>query len=449
MRMRSENTQPLGLWWVVFSITLGSIIIGVFLPIFLLLAALCTLVIPALAARDLNHSRSIERELNAFHEEAELEQSREMLLRGLFDAADIPIIATDDGGSLVRSNNRANAVLGINERMIGRRIDELLTQRVLHELEQLARGGEPGHARASIAIRGEMRDFDISADPVPDFGGAVMTFRDITELSRAVTLKADFAANASHELRTPIASIKGAAETLMGPARDDERMSGRLLEMISSNAVRLELLARDLLDLSKLEADDLPVNVCDINLSELTDSVFAELLTQAERRELRLVTELGDGLGVIRSDPVLLKLMLRNLVSNAIKFAHEGTAVKVVAQIASVPIDRTLGVPDGLEEHHDGVLIRVIDKGVGIPIQHQQRVFERFYQVDEARSGTAAKRGTGLGLAIVKHAARRLGGAVSLESVYQSGTTISIELPRCVVSAPLADAPKPPPVGGE
>ncbi|HCT44837.1 MAG TPA: hypothetical protein DF699_06470, partial [Phycisphaerales bacterium] len=153
MRMRSENTQPLGLWWVVFSITLGSIIIGVFLPIFLLLAALCTLVIPVLAARDLNHSRSIERELNAFHEEAELEQSREMLLRGLFDAADIPIIATDEGGSLVRSNNRANAVLGIDERMIGRRIDELLTQRVLHELEQLARGGEPGHARASLAIR--------------------------------------------------------------------------------------------------------------------------------------------------------------------------------------------------------------------------------------------------------------------------------------------------------
>ncbi|HSG66431.1 MAG TPA: ATP-binding protein, partial [Gammaproteobacteria bacterium] len=339
---------------------------------------------------------------------------RALLLRDLFDAADIPIIATDGDGLLARSNTRANKVLGISEKMNGRRFDELFTQKVLHELEQLARGGEPGHARASIVIRGEMRDFDISADPVAALGGAVMTFRDITELSRAVTLKADFAANASHELRTPIASIKGAAETLMGPAKDDERMAGRLIEMIASNAGRLELLARDLLDLSKLEADDLPVAVRDVDLNELMGSVFGELSAGAERRNLRLATEFAEGLGVIRSDPALLKLMLRNLVSNAIKFAHEGTVVRVVARVDTVPIDRTIGAPESLDETHRGLVLEVIDKGVGIPIEHQQRVFERFYQVDEARSGTAAKRGTGLGLAIVKHAARRLGGAVTL-----------------------------------
>ncbi|HIB63787.1 MAG TPA: ATP-binding protein [Phycisphaerales bacterium] len=141
---------------------------------------------------------------------------------------------------------------------------------------------------------------------------------------------------------------------------------------------------------------------------------------------------IDDEIGSVHTDPSLLKLMLRNLVSNAIKFAHEGTSVRVIATIGTVPIDRTAPPPDALNQHDTGLEIEVRDKGIGIPLEHQQRVFERFYQEDEARSGTAAKRGTGLGLAIVKHAARRLGGNVTLESVYQSGTSFTIGLPRCV-----------------
>jgi len=424
--------QQVGLWWIVFSVILGSIVLGALLPAFLIVAALGSIAIPVLSVRESRSRherdrRAIELQASSLHD-----RNRASLLRGLIDAADIPILATDAEGALLKTNIPAGKVLGIHEHMLGRRFDELFTQPVLDELETLARGGEPGHARAAIPISGEMRDFDISADPVPVSGGAVLTFRDITELSRAVTLKADFAANASHELRTPISSIKGAAETLMGPARNDERMSGRLIEMISSNAVRLELLARDLLDLSRLEAEDLAIEVQATDLEAQVQSVFAEFAPQAERRGLRLVAEIEDTLGLTQSDPALLKLMLRNLVGNAIKFAHEGSAIRVVAQRADVPIDRSIPLPGALHADDDGLLIRVIDKGVGIPLEHQQRVFERFYQVDEARSGSAAKRGTGLGLAIVKHAARRLGGSVSLESVYQSGTTISIELPRCV-----------------
>ncbi len=432
MRNHAANPQPIGLWWIVFSITLGSLILGALLPGFLIIAALGVLAVPLLALREIRVQRAIGWALTEERDRAEHERSRAMLLRGLIDAADIPIVATDADGVLEKTNARAGSVLGIYERMIGRRFDELFTQRVLHELESLARSGEPGHARASMPIGGEMRDFDISADPVPVSGGAVLTFRDITELSRAVTLKADFAANASHELRTPIASIKGAAETLMGPARNDERMSERLIEMISNNAGRLEMLARDLLDLSKLEAEDLPVTIAEIDLAELVDSVLADFAPQAERRTLRLVAEIDRRLLCVHSDAALLKLMLRNLVGNAIKFAHEGTAVRVIAEPAQVPIDRSVSVPEALRVDDEGLLVRVVDRGIGIPLEHQQRVFERFYQVDEARSGSAAKRGTGLGLAIVKHAARRLGGSISLESVYQSGTTISIELPRCV-----------------
>lgn len=420
------------MWWTVFTIVLGSIVLGTLLPVFLVVAALGTLLIPFLAVRNERTLRRARRELLEQREVLEHEKQISQLRRSVIDAADIPIVVTDVDGVVSKANARAGAVLGVRPAMIGRRFDELFTQEVLHELESLARAGEQGHARASIPLGGQMHDFDVSADPVPVSGGAVLTFRDITELSRAMTLKADFAANASHELRTPIASIKGAAETLMGPARDDPRMLSRLIEMIASNASRLELLAQDLLDLSKLEAEDLPVDVREVDLSSLVDSVFAEFAPGAQRRELRLRFEMDQPIGLIHSDPSLLKLMLRNLVSNAIKFAHEGTAVRVIASVERVPIDRTATPPDALSPDHGGLVISVRDKGVGIPLEHQKRVFERFYQVDEARSGSAAKRGTGLGLAIVKHAARRLGGNVTLESVYQSGTSFTIGLPRCV-----------------
>lgn len=433
MDPRPHNAQAQELWWLVFSIVLGSILLGAFVPLFLVVAGAASLAIPALALRERATILEARRGITEEHERSVRSDQQRALLRGLIDSADIPLIATDSDGVVTIANPSASEVLGLSITMVSRRFDELFTQRVLHELERLARYGEPGHARASIPIYGEMRDFNISADPVPESGGAILTFRDITELSRAMTLKADFAANASHELRTPIASIKGAAETLSGPAKDDPSMSARLLEMVTSNATRLELLAQDLLDLSKLEAEDLPVNLRAVDLGELIDSVFAEFAPVAQRREVRLASDLRAGAWRLQTDPSLLKLMLRNLVSNGIKFAHEGTAVRVTAERAQIPIDRAAPPPDELGPGHADLIIAVRDKGIGIPLEHQQRVFERFYQVDEARSGTAAKRGTGLGLAIVKHAARRLGGNVTLESIYQSGTTISIGLPRCVM----------------
>lgn len=441
MNPRPNKAQPQELWWIVFTIVLGSIVLGAVLRPFLIFAAIGAIAIPILASRDRRALNATTQELIESNEQTRNERTRSALTREVINAADIPIIVTESDGIVTMANPRASAVLGIKESMLGRRFDELFTQVVLHELESLARGGEPGHARASIPILGERRDFDISADPVPELGGAVLTFRDITELSRAMTLKADFAANASHELRTPIASIKGAAETLMGPAKDDPKMSARLIDMVVSNASRLELLAQDLLDLSKLEAEDLPVEVQDVNLNEIIDAVFAEFTPSAQRRDIQLKLECEEGVTSVMTDPSLLKLMLRNLVSNAIKFAHQGTAVRVIANTEHVPIDRTATPPESLDPTNTGLSIQVRDKGIGIPLEHQQRVFERFYQVDEARSGSAAKRGTGLGLAIVKHAARRLGGGVSLESVYQSGTTITISLPRCIRPESHADAP--------
>ncbi len=359
-----------------------------------------------------------------------IEAHKSQLLNSVFDSADIPMLGTDAQGRLSLINQRAVEVMKILPSLVGRSFDEVFPQRALWELESLARDHEAGHAKFTIAIDGEIREFDVSADPIPFSGGAVLTFRDITELSRAMTLKADFVANASHELRTPIASIKGAVETLAGPAQNDPRMSARLIEMITSNATRLEMLASDLLDLSKLESEDQPPQITEVVLADFIAHIIAAFKLSCERKSLQVVTEIEDGLTLLSTDPTLLALILRNLLSNAIKFAHEGTAVRVTVERAQVAADRTAPAPAELN-HPMGVKLSVIDQGIGIPLAQQQRVFERFYQVDDARTGSVAKRGTGLGLAIVKHAARRLGGSVMLESVYQSGTTVSVELPRC------------------
>ena len=427
--------------WVLYCLALGLVFLSALLPFpfYLIVLGSAMFAIPALHIHQAQLRYQSDLQAQRVTERVEQAESATGLLRNLIDSADIPILATDHLGNISHLNHQAERVLGLGTSMLGRAFDEIMTQSALHELEAAARSGEPGHARLALAIVGEIRDFDVSADPMnlpnthtsTQTSGAVLTFRDITELSRAMTLKADFVANASHELRTPIASIKGATETLAGPAKDDERMSARLVEMIATNANRLELLATDLLDLSKLEAEDQPPTLETVSTSAVFDKVLSELLSPAEHRGLMLVPEIEDGLDELLTDRSMLALMLRNLVGNAIKFAHQETAIRIVAKRASVAVDRTAPIPDGLDRP-DGVVIEVIDKGIGIPLSHQQRVFERFYQVDDARSGTGAKRGTGLGLAIVKHAAKRLGGSVQLESVHQEGTTITIQLPRCV-----------------
>lgn len=429
------NDGPIDNAMLAFSISLGSVVISIFLPIFLMIVGISLLWLIWIMSR-VNRVCELQRILiQEQTESCEQAIATAALLRALIDAADIPVLATDEHGCISLTNRRAQEMLGIGEAMIGRRFDEIMPHEVLHQLESQARANKPGHARLALPIAGEMREFDVSADPVEYSQGSVLTFRDITELSRAMTLKADFAANASHELRTPIASIKGAAETLAGPARSDEQMSGRLIEMIANNAVRLEMLTADLLDLSRLEAEDQPAQIETVVLIDLIEKAFREFRSQAHRRTLTLSPEVEDGLTEIKTDISLLGLILRNLIGNAIKFAHEGTTVRVVVRCQSVGVDRTAPVPIDLDGAM-GVVINVIDKGIGIPLIHQQRIFERFYQVDQARSGSGAKRGTGLGLAIVKHAAKRLGGAISLESVHQVGTTMSVELPRCCESKP-------------
>ncbi len=379
----------------------------------------------------LQHLQALNNHTDILEQRIVQSQTQAHQLASILDSADVPIIATNHAGTIIQANLAAKATLGSGRPLIGEFFDALITQSIIRQLEHRARAGESGHARLQLPIGANMRVFDVAADPIPSTQGAVCTFTDITELSESATLKADFAANASHELRTPIASILGAIQTMEGPASNDPDMIQRLITMISTNATRLDLMVKDLLDLSKLESTLTPVTLIEIDMHALIEHTIEPLAAVCDRRGLTITTQIDPHARTILSDESHLELILRNLIGNATKFAHESTTITISVDPIDPEPDPACPIPHQLNGQA-GVRIRVCDQGIGIPLAQQTRIFERFYQVDEARDGASARRGTGLGLAIVKHAARTLGGTIRVESIHQQGTTMVVELPRCL-----------------
>lgn len=369
------------------------------------------------------------------------ESARAEEVRVVLHAAPEPLIVTDSTGEVVMCSAAAQAFLDLpGERIVGRPLEEVFTQAELLDLHRSARRGQARREQIPLPTSSGVRIFDVAvcptssasrSDPLPtdEPFGAVMSLRDVTELARAVQVKADFVANASHELRTPIAAVRMAVETLSGVAHDDPDMRERLIKVLATQSARLEEMVRDLLDLSRLESPELKVVVTPIRGSELAARLLPMFEGVCRDRSITIRFELDPDFERLRTDRNLLILILKNLIENAAKFAYEGTEIRVVGtalpQLSTGPDGR--GAAD-----HRAVRFEVIDRGIGIPINQQQRVFERFYQVDEARTGPAERRGTGLGLAIVKYAVRTLGGQVRLQSVWKQGTTFTVDLPGCL-----------------
>jgi signal transduction histidine kinase len=340
-----------------------------------------------------------------------------------------PLLVTDATGTVVFANRGAAEFFQRSHGLTGRSIEDLITQREVLTLHAAALSGQSGEGQVRIQRPDGQRIYQVLSAPVrlsleTAQTGSLVSLRDITELATALQLKTDFVANASHELRTPLASIKGAVDTLADGAWEDEPMRTRLLGMISGNVMRLEEMVRDLLDLSRLESAEAPLDLRSISLSELGADLAEDFAPMLRERRLSLDLRFDPRADRVRSDPKLLTLVLKNLIDNATKFAYEGSAIRVGASPTPPRADNPGELP--------GVRIQVADQGVGIPIAQQQRVFERFFQVDPARTGFAHRRGTGLGLAIVKHAVKVLGGTIGLESVWKQGTTMTVDIPACV-----------------
>ena len=325
------------------------------------------------------------------------------------------VVAVDRDDRVVHLNRVAGRILGEDpERTIGRPVWEVARSLPLREsLEEAVRTEATVHRVARLSARDE-RWIDLRACPLRSaegqIDGAVLVLDDVTQLRRLETIRRDFVANVSHELKTPIAAIQGLVETLQDFAIEDPRAARDFLERIRKQCVRVGALVSDLLSLSRLEAEGIALDSEPLDLRHVVRESLRAVAPVAEARRIRLGSELDEAPVVVLGDEEALRQAVMNLLDNAVKYSPEDREVVVRA--------RRTGRRATLE---------VEDDGIGIDSRHQQRIFERFYRVDKARSREVG--GTGLGLAIVKHTALCLGGEVSVHSAPGEGSIFRIELP--------------------
>ena len=250
------------------------------------------------------------------------------------------------------------------------------------------------------------------------FGGAVaiLTLHDITALKAAEQMRADFVANAGHELKTPLASLVGFIETLLGAARDDAAARDRFLGIMRGEAGRMSRLVDDLLSLSRIELNEHVPPTSHVEVAPLVEQVAEVLELRASERGIDLELTLPDGLPDVVGDEDELAQVFQNLIDNAIKYGRPHSTVRVAA-------DCLVG---GAGPNGRFVRIAVADQGEGIPGEHLPRLTERFYRVDNARSRELG--GTGLGLAIVKHILNRHRGRLEISSRIGVGSTFTVWL---------------------
>src|SRR6266404_6112354 len=249
------------------------------------------------------------------------------------------------------------------------------------------------------------RSFSVTAAPVraAEASSAVLVLHDITELRRLERVRRDFVANVSHEFKTPLTAIQGFAETLLGGALDDKANRKRFVEIIREHARRLARLTDDLLKLSRIEAGRLELESRPVSVAGLVNGCVETARLNAESRGLRIAVELPEGLPPVRGDAVQLDEVLQNLIDNALQYTPSGGRIDVTAY----------------SNGHE-VIFTVADTGIGIPESDLERIFERFYRVDAARSREAG--GTGLGLSIARHIVDAHGGRIWVESAVGQGS---------------------------
>lgn len=240
--------------------------------------------------------------------------------------------------------------------------------------------------------------------------GVLLVFHDITELKKLEQVRKDFVANVSHELKTPVTSIKGFAETLLDGAMNDKQALADFLSIILKESERLQSLIHDLLELSKIEQQGFTLNVQELNLTRLLEDVLTLLTGKAQAKNIKLEFYHKDYV-MIKGDVDRLKQVFLNLIVNAITYTPPDGEVKII-----------------LLEHDEKVRVHVKDTGVGIEKEEIPRIFERFYRVDRARSRNSG--GTGLGLAIVKHIVEAHRGHISVRSEVGKGSEFIIELQK-------------------
>lgn len=331
------------------------------------------------------------------HEKAEGEAVVDAMVEG--------IIAADARGRILTANPAARRLLGYEP------------EEPLPDLRTLFRDKDAREAVTDVLAGRTVQDREVELDeqvvlfnarPLPG-SGAVLILHDLTQVRRLEAIRRDFVANVSHELKTPLTSISGYAETL-AEGGVDAATQRRFLETIRSNALRMHRLVDDLLDLSRIESGRWVPDPAPTPVAVIAREVFGSAQDAAERRGVTLTLDIATDASAIFADPETLRQVLTNLLDNSLRYTPKGGEI----------VGRTRRVPAGVE-------LSVQDTGTGIASEHLSRIFERFYRVEPSRSREEG--GTGLGLAIVKHLVEAHDGEIAISSTLGAGTTVTALFP--------------------
>lgn len=326
------------------------------------------------------------------------------------------VVLFDRSGRINLVNPAAERILGIGKaRVAGRTYVETLRNYPLSQIiDEVLRSGKPQGGEISLIFPSERI---LAAHAAPVFGerqepqGVVLVLHDISEIRRLERVRAEFVANVSHELKTPVTAVKGFAETLLEGALYNSRACEEFVSIIAEEAERLNRLINDLLSLSRIESRELMLRLESLELGPEIKQIVDKLKPRFQKKELGLSVAVPGHPVIVRADRDRMEQVLLNLLENSLMYTPSGGHVEV-----------------GVQDESNMVVVSVKDTGIGIPPDDLPRIFERFYRVDRARSRKLG--GTGLGLAIVKHLVEAHGGKVWVESELGKGSQFYFTLPK-------------------
>ena len=350
-----------------------------------------------------------------------LPASRSEVPQAFLECLSDPVILLNGAREIIAVNAAAREGLGI--KLLGRDLAlSLRHPNVLTAVETVFAGlpsvSEEITLPAPVPRTFTLHAGELPASADPRMARVVLLLRDETRAKRAEQSRADFVANATHELRSPLSTLIGFIETLRGPASDDAAARDRFLGIMQAEAQRMARLIEDLMSLSRVEINEHVPPRDRVDIREVLGGVTDTLTVRAQQRQMKIALDVADDLPAVFGDTDQLTQVFHNLVDNAVKYARAGTQIRIAARA----VDRLPGTQT------PGVSVAVADEGEGIEAIHLPRLTERFYRADEGRSRQLG--GTGLGLAIVKHIVNRHRGRVTIESKVGVGSTFTVLLPR-------------------
>jgi len=327
-------------------------------------------------------------------------------LAAVLDRMTDGVLIADAGGKVTLANPAAEGLFEVKN-AIGHTVAEVLRQHKLVEAWRRSREtGQPQEESVELPARRQFLQLVVLPDQ--QSGGSLLLVQNLTRVRRLETIRRDFISNVSHELRTPLASLKALTETLRDGALEDPKAAHRFLGRIETEVDALTQMAQELLELTRIESGQVPLEFKAIPAASLLLSAADRMRAQAERAGLVIRLGAPQDTTNVRADPSRLEQVLVNLIHNALKFTHPGGEV-----VLSVQTEKEV------------VRFAVRDTGVGIPVDDLERIFERFYKADRARSGG----GTGLGLSIARHIVEAHGGSIWAESEEGRGSTFYFTIP--------------------